>query len=68
MLLKLDDEINAAYKTAASAAECAKVCRLPEERDGWLTLKAIPHYHHGRARPASAGKQQADHCPDWVPT
>ena len=39
MLLKLDDEIEAAYENAAGAAECAKACRLPEERDGWLTLE-----------------------------
>ena len=40
MLLKLDDEIKAAYQNAAGAAECAKACRLPEERDGWLTLES----------------------------
>jgi hypothetical protein len=40
MLLNLEDEIKAAYKKAASAAECAKTCRLPEERDGWLTLES----------------------------
>jgi hypothetical protein len=40
MLLKLDDEIKAAYEHAAAAAECAKAYRLPEERDGWLTLES----------------------------
>ena len=40
MLLKLDDEIKAAYENAAGAAECAKACRFPEERDGWLTLES----------------------------
>jgi hypothetical protein len=40
MLLKLDDEIKAAYQNAAGAAECAKACHLPEERDGWLTLES----------------------------
>jgi hypothetical protein len=40
MLLQLDNEIKTAYQRAAGAAECAKACRLPEERDGWLTLES----------------------------
>jgi hypothetical protein len=40
MLLTVDDEIKAAYQKAAAAAECAKACRLPEERDSWLTLES----------------------------
>jgi hypothetical protein len=40
MLLRLDDEIKAAYQNAANAAECAKACLLPEKRDAWLTLES----------------------------
>jgi hypothetical protein len=40
MLLMLDHEIKAAYQNAADAAEWAKTCLLPEERDGWLTLES----------------------------
>jgi hypothetical protein len=40
VLLRLDDQIKAAYQNAADAAECANACLLPEERDGWLTLES----------------------------
>ena len=40
MLLRLDDEIKAAYQNAADAAECAKACLLAEKRDAWLTLES----------------------------
>jgi hypothetical protein len=40
MLLKLDEEIMAAYRNAADAEECGKACLLPEERDGFLTLES----------------------------